>query len=438
MIIVDKALERAAAEGRPVRVGVVGAGFAGTGLVQQIVRSTPGMTVVAVANRTVETAEQAFADAGIDGVARVADARALDRHAAHGTPVVTEDPTVLCAADAVDVVVEATGEVEFGAVTAAAAIEGGKHLVLVNAELDATVGPVLKRRADSAGVVVTGMDGDQPGVLVNLAREARMMGFEPIVYGNIKSLLDHYRTPETQADFARRVFQRPKMITSFADGTKISAEMALVANATGYGVSVRGMAGPAATRVEEAVGLFDAEKLYHEGSGVVDYILGAEPSFGVFLLAYGDSGYQQRYMKVYKMGDGPVYTFYRPFHLSGVEVPTTIARAALFGDATIAPEGAPVCDVVAVAKKDLAVGDVLDGVGGFTCYGDIENADVARAGDMLAMGLTDGCRVVRPVAKDQVLTTADVEVPPGRIADLLRAEQDAAFPVVGPRRRTTS
>jgi predicted homoserine dehydrogenase-like protein len=328
----------------------------------------------------------------------------------------------------VDVVVEATGEIDFGSTVAMLAIENGKHLVLVNAELDSTLGPILKTYADRAGVVFTDTDGDQPAVLMNLVREAQLLGFRPLLAGNIKSLLDNYRTPETQKAFAEAVFQRPKMITSFADGTKIAAEMATLANGLGFGVSVRGMAGPACSRVEEAAGLFDVDELLERP--IVDYILGAEPSFGVFVLGHSEQPLARRYMKIYKMGDGPVYTFYRPFHIGPLETPLTIARAAIFRDAALTPLGPPVCDVVALAKRDLKTGETLDGVGGFTCYGVIENTVVARRENLLPMGLTDNCRVARDVEKDTALTFDDVTLPSERLCDRLWREQVERFPVV--------
>ncbi|HOT78691.1 MAG TPA: hypothetical protein PKY13_01835 [Microthrixaceae bacterium] len=427
MIIVDKALQDRQAAGDPVRVGLVGSGFAGQGFVDQVTGHTPGMEISVVANRTLDGAAQAFRQIGIDDVTVVSTAAELDAAMAAHRPAITDDPTLVTGAERVEAVVEATGEIEFGSHTAVAAIENGKHLVLLNAELDCTLGPILKKKADAAGVVFTDADGDQPGVLMNLAREAEMMGFTPVVYGNIKSLLDHRRTPETQKAFAEGVFQRPKHITSFADGTKIAAEMACVANATGFGVSERGMEGPECKRVEEAVGLFDAEKMYLEGTGIVDYILGAEPSFGVFLLAHSDSWLHERYMKIYKMGEGPIYTFYRPYHLSPLETPLTVARAVLFNDATITPKGAPVTDVSAIAKFDLKAGDTLDGVGGFKAYGVMENSPVARAEDLLPMGLTDGCVLKRDLAQDTPITFADVELPAGRLSDQLWREQLAAF-----------
>jgi predicted homoserine dehydrogenase-like protein len=259
---------------------------------------------------------------------------------------------------------------------------------------------------------------------MNLGHQAKLLGFTPLLYGNIKSLLDHYRTPQTQEKFAREHWQRPKMVTSFADGTKISYEMASLANATGFTVSVRGMQGVPCKRVEEATNLFSYEELRKQGR--VDYILGAEPSFGVFILAESRNPIKQRYMNVYKMGDGPLYLFYDHCHLSPLESPRSIAAAALFHDATLAPIR-PVCDVVTMAKHDLKKGDVLDGIGGFASYGSIDNMDVFIRDNLLPMGLSDGCTVLRDIPKDTAITFADVSIPKGRLCDELYAKQRLLF-----------
>jgi predicted homoserine dehydrogenase-like protein len=423
--VVLRGIEERSAAGDPIRVGLVGAGFAGRGFALRVVTGHPGMRLVAVANRTIAEAERAYADAGVTDVEQVSTQAELDRAIAAGRPAITDDPSLLTAASAIEAIVEATGEVEAGAHTAVGAIDNGKHIILINAELDSTLGSILKTRADRAGVVLTDMAGDQPGVLMDLLDEVRLLGFRPIMAGNIKSLLDHRRTPETQRGFAEATFQRPKMVTSFADGTKISAEMAVVANATGFGVSVRGMEGPRATRVEEAPGLFDLDALLERP--IVDYIIGAEPSFGVFILGHGDNDLVRRYMKTYKMGDGPVYTFYRPYHLSPFEVPVAVARAVLFNDPVITPLGAPVCEVVSIAKRDLKAGEVLDGIGGFTVFGDIENAAIARSEDLLPIGLSDGARLRRGLPIDSAITFADVDLPPDRLSEHLWREQLARF-----------
>jgi predicted homoserine dehydrogenase-like protein len=420
-----KAIEARQAAGDPIRVGLVGAGFAGRGFALHVLTAFPGIRLVAVANRTIEEAERAYRDAGVDDVERVSTAAELERAIAAGRHAFTDDPSLLTDNPSIEAIVEATGEVEAGAITAVRAIAGGKHLILINAELDSTLGPILKAQADRAGVVLTDMAGDQPGVLMDLIDEVRLLGFRPILAGNIKSLLDHRRTPETQRGFAEAVFQRPKMITSFADGTKISAEMAVVANATGFGVSVRGMEGPRAARVEEAPGLFDTDTLL--ARPIVDYIIGAEPSFGVFVLGHSENELVRRYMKIYKMGEGPVYTFYRPYHLSPFETPMAVARAVLFADPVITPLGAPVCEVVSIAKRDLQAGEVLDGIGGFTVFGDIENAGTARADDLLPIGLADGARLLRDLPIDTPVRFADVELPADRTSERLWREQLAMF-----------
>jgi len=354
----------------------------------------------------------------------------LDAAIAAGRPAITDDPTLLTSSPAIDVIVEATGEVEFGGGVALAAIEAGKHLVLVNAELDSTLGPILKVKADAAGVVLTDMAGDQPAVILDLIDEVRLLGYQPLLGGNIKSLLDHRRTPETQRAFAEAHGQRPKMITSFADGTKIAAEMVVVSNATGFGVATRGMLGPRATRVEEAPSLFDLDALRERP--IVDYILGAEPSFGIFVLAYEDDPLTRDYLRFYKMGDGPVYTFYRPFHLGPLETVQTVARAVLLHDAAAAPAGAPVTEVIAQAKRPLTAGETLDGIGGFTVYGMIENATTARAERLLPMGLTDGAVLVRDVPLDAALTFDDVRLPEGRMSIPLWFEQARQFGLAVP------
>src|SRR5215211_2531963 len=204
MIIIDTALKARAAAGNPVRVGLVGAGFMGRGIVNQIVNYTLGIRLAAIANRTVDAARAAYALAGVKEVETAANLSALKAAIGRGPYAFTEDALSLCEADGIDVIVDATGAVEFGAHVAIKAIESRKHLILMNAELDATVGPLLKVYADRAGVIVTGCDGDQPGVQMNLYRFVKTIGLTPLVCGNIKGLQDRYRNPTTQAGFAKK------------------------------------------------------------------------------------------------------------------------------------------------------------------------------------------------------------------------------------------
>jgi predicted homoserine dehydrogenase-like protein len=430
VIIVDRALAKREREGNPVRVGLVGAGFMGRGIALQILTATPGMELVAIANRNPERAREAYAAGGVDDPELVESLPRLEDAISAGRPAYTDDALLVAEAEGVDAIVEVTGAVEFGAHVVLRALEHGKHAILMNAELDGTIGPILKQRADRAGVVYTNADGDQPGVIMNLYRFVRGIGLRPVLCGNIKGLHDPYRNPTTQEGFARQWGQNPAMVTSFADGSKISFEQAIVANATGMRVARRGMYGPtfeAGTPIEQAAQQFDADELM-SGPGLVDYVVGAVPSPGVFVLGTHDNPAQQHYLNLYKLGEGPLYCFYTPYHLCHFEVPGTVARAVLFGDAALAPAGPLQVEVVTTAKTALAPGDTLDGPGGYLTYGLAENADVAAAERLLPLGLAEGAKVRRALARDEVLAYDDVELPPRRLCDELRAEQDAALP----------
>ncbi|MBL0423409.1 NAD(P)-dependent oxidoreductase [Ramlibacter sp. AW1] len=429
MILVDKALEQRALEGRPIRVGLVGAGFMARGVALQIALSVPGMRVAAIANRTLDNAHRAYREAGIDGVREVASVGELERCIEAGTPAVTQDALLLARAHGIDAIVEVTGTIEEAAAVTLEAIEHRKHVVLMNAEVDGTVGPILKTYADRAGVVLTNADGDQPGVMMNLYRFVKGIGVKPVLCGNIKGLHDPYRNPTTQAGFAKQWGQNPSMVTSFADGTKISFENAIVANGTGMRVAKRGMHGhtvAAGTPIQQVGECYPLADLL-EGPGIVDYVVGAMPGPGVYVLGTHDHPQQRHYLDLYKLGKGPLYCFYTPYHLCHFEVPNTVARAVLFGDAALTPLGGPCVEVVATAKTPLEAGAVLDGLGCYMTYGLAENADTARRQDLLPIGLAEGCRLKRAVAKDEVLGFDDVELPPGRLCDRLWREQMERF-----------
>ncbi len=427
MIIVDTALKKREDEGKPIRVGIIGAGYMGRGLALQIITAIPGMVVAGISNRTVSEAEKAYIQSGVEDSVSVSSVNQAEAVINSGKGVYTDDPMILCEAANIDCIVEATGEVEFGAHVVLKAINHGKHIVLLNAELDAVCGPILKKRADDAGVCITNCDGDQPGVVMNLMRWVTTIGYEPKLAGNIKGLQDNYRNPTTQAGFAAANKQKPKMITSFADGTKISMEMVVVANATGFGVGKRGMYGPECKHVTEAVNLFPIEKLMN--GGMVDYILGAVPGPGVFVLGYNENPIKQQYAQYLKMGDGPLYCFYIPYHLPHLETPLSVARAVLFNDPTIEPIAGrgPVADVLTTAKIDLKAGQSLDGIGGYHTFGAIDNYEVSRKNNYLPMSLSESCVLKRDVKKDEVISYDDVVIPEGRLCDQLRDEQTELF-----------
>lgn len=427
MIILDKELDRSALRGHPpISVAMIGAGFMARGVAIQIANAFAGrIEIVGVANRTPSKARQVFAEAGVTDVDECSDAASVRNARMKRRAIVTSDPVLLAEAPDIDVFLEVTGAVEDALPAVLAAIETRKHVVLMNAELDGTVGPILKAKADAAGVVYTNVDGDQPGVIMNLFRFVRGIGLRPVLCGNIKGLQDPYRTPTTQAEFARRWGQNPRMVTSFADGTKISFEQAIVANATGMRVARRGMHGfsvAPGTPIDEAAKLYDPRELT-EGAGIVDYVVGAAPGPGVFVLGVTDDARQRHYLNLYKLGEGPLYCFYTPYHLCHFEVPNTIARAVLFGDPAIAPLGKPYVEVVACAKRDLKAGETLDDLGGYMTYGVAENADIVEQENLLPIGVAPKCLVKQNVKKDDVLTYDDVVPPTGRVCDRLRREQ---------------
>jgi predicted homoserine dehydrogenase-like protein len=203
-----------------------------------------------------------------------------------------------------------------------------------------------------------------------------------------------------------------------------------VANAAGLQVAVRGMRGHRCRHVNDVLTLWDHDELL-AGDGLVDYVLGAEPGSGAFVVGHCDDPVPQQYLKYFKMGDGPFYVFYTPWHLPHAEAPLTAARAALFHDPSVTPIGAPRCDVVAIAKRDLRPGEILDGIGGYMSYGAIENYETSRRERLLPMGLAVDCTVVTNIAIDEPIHMDDVERPPNRTADDLRRQQDERFGPAG-------
>jgi predicted homoserine dehydrogenase-like protein len=427
MILVDDALQAREAAGNPIRVGVVGAGFMCQGLTNQIAHSVAGMQVVAISNRKVERAAGVFKYSGYQDVAFADTQRALDDAIACGRPVVTEDAFLLARSGLVDVLVDATGSVEFGARVTLEAFKHGKDVVLLNAEIDATIGPILQTYAAKHGVILSACDGDEPGAQMNLYRWVKGLGLTPRVIGNVKGLQDPYRNPTTQQGFAEKWGQNPAMVTSFADGSKISFEQAIVANATGFKVRSRGMSRGLEYRgdVMQIGQLYDIDECRRLG-GIIDYVVGT-PLTKVYVLAEHTDPKQQHYLNLYKMGEGPLYSFFVPYHLVHFEVPNAIARVALFRDPVAKPLGGPVVEVCAVAKRDLKAGEVLDDYGMYMTYGEAVNAEEMCEQRYLPEGLVEGCKLVRDISKDGVIRYDDVVLPQGRLSDRLRAEQYRHF-----------
>ena len=427
MIIVDKALEARVTQGKPLKVGVIGCGFLGGALAFQILDRVPGMELSAIGTRSPAKALDIFSRSSSTPAVETDSPDQINECIHRGIPCVTSDPLLVCAGVGIDVILDASGSLETGVQIALSCIEHGKHLILINAELDGTVGPLLYARARARGLVFTGTDGDQPGTQMNLLRYVKSMGLKPLVAGNIKGLQDHYRTPETQKSFAAEWGQNPRMTTSFADGTKISFEQALVANATGFRVSQRGMIGmDFKGHVDELTTRYDVESLKSHG-GIIDYVVGPQPGPGIYVIALEEDPERQKYLRYFKLGPGPLYSFYTPFHLCHLEAPISAARAALLGDEVVSPSFGPVVDVISMAKRDLKAGEIIDGIGGFCVYGVCENADLTWREGILPIGMSEGCRLLKDIPKDAPILRADVEVPCDSLIHKLRDEQDAHF-----------
>jgi predicted homoserine dehydrogenase-like protein len=407
---------------------MVGAGATGRAIALQLGTPAPGIRLAAIANRTPEHGERAFREAGFTEWSRPRSAREAETAIGRGLPVLTDDPSVLMACGAIDIIVEVTGTIGPAVKVVLEAFDHGKHVVLVNAELDSLLGPILKAKADRAGVVITHTDGDEPGVAMTLLRYLRTLGLRPVAAGNIKGMVDYYRTPQTQQAWAQKYDQDVRKVTSFADSTKLSMEATVLANATGFQVGRRGMYGPACAYVREMTGLLPAGQML--STGLVDYALGAAPHTGAFVIVHEELPLKKAQLAYYKLGEGPFYVFYTPYHLPHIQIASTIGRVGIHRDPTVAPIAGPVCEVVAVAKRDLKAGERLDGIGGFCTYGLIDNATAARAMAALPIGFSEGCVLRRDVPKDDVLSFDDVETPPAGIVEALWREQQERWPVV--------
>jgi predicted homoserine dehydrogenase-like protein len=427
MMIVDTALQKLEEEGKPIRVGMIGSGFMGQGLTNQIFNSVPGMRMSAIYSRKPERAVDVYHYSGCEDVLETASQHELDAAVRNGRAVVTEDPYLLSRSDEIDVIVDVTGSVELGSRVILDSFKHGKSVVLMNAEVDATIGPILQVYAKKYGQILSATDGDEPGVQMNLVRWVKGLGLTPRVIGNVKGLQDRYRDPTTQQGWAEQWGQNPAMVTSFADGSKISFEQTIVANATGFKVLSRGMS----RGIEYHDSIMDIQNIYdldevRSVGGIVDYTVGPA-GVKVFVLAEHDDPKQQHYLKLYKMGDGPLYPFWIPYHLVHFEAPNAIARVVLFEDSLAKSLAGPAVEVCAVAKRALKQGEILDDYGMYMTYGEAVNAEEMCEKRYLPEGLVAGCKLTRNIALDEVITYDDVVLPPGRLADQLRAEQYKYF-----------
>ncbi|RPD94360.1 NAD(P)-dependent oxidoreductase [Aureibaculum marinum] len=427
MIIIDTALNRRAKENNPIKVGIVGSGEMAKGLLNQIEKFTPGMKVVGHFNRSLERPKRVYKDLNLD-YRIVETSNEFDKAFNEKTIAVTQNLELLLKTEHVDIIVDMTGSIEFSAQLTLDCISNKKDILTFNAELDATLGPILKHKADKAGVKYSVAEGDQPGCTMNLYRFVKQIGLTPLVCGNVKGMLDEYRTPKTQENFAASWDMSPYMATNFADGTKVSLEQACIANATGMKVAKRGMLGFKSTdHIDNLTGLYDLNQLKELG-GIVDFTVGAKPGPGVFVYASSDGDpFTEKYLKYGKLGDGPLYSFYIPYHLLFFEIPISIARMVDFDDIIIAPKAGPMVDVISIAKTNLKKGETLDRMGGFKTYGVCENHEITKKENLLPIGLANKCLLTKDIKKDEPISYNDVILPENRLGNFLKKEQDLLF-----------
>lgn len=424
MSLYERLLERAAAK-RPVTVGVVGAGQMGSGLIDQIT-PLPWYDVTAVGDIDIERAKAAFRAAGIPDseIVVVDDLPAAERAREAGKHLVSRSAELVASIPGNEVVVDATGVPEVGAIVAAAAIGAKQHIVMLNVEADVTVGRALKKMADDAGVIYTTSAGDEYAPAKELVEFARTLGFNVVCAGKGKNNpLDRACTPDDQAERARKIGANPWMLAGFVDGTKTAVEMSCLANATGLVPDIRGMHGPHSTVAElPKILIPEADGGVLLRKGVVDYAIGVAP--GVFCVIETDRKIVFDEMKYLGMGAGPYFVLFRPYHLTSLETPISIAQAAVDHEATIAPGPVPVSEAIAIAKRDLAPGEKLDKMGGYMYYGLAERAEIAKEQGIVPIGLVEGAVMTKPVKLGEPIHYDDLQLNENTLLYKLRRTQN--------------
>ena len=426
MLGINTKLKEYEAQGKKVRVSLIGAGQMGKGMVSQMSKMR-GMHPSFVADINLESAKEAYLYAGIkeSDIVEVSDVSALNHALESGKYAISQDAMLATKGALIDVVVEATGVPDLGAQVALDAIFNKKHMVMLNVETDVVIGPLLKQMADSAGVIYTGTAGDEPGSVRELYDFADAMGLEVVAVGKGKNNpVNLEANPDNVRKQAEATGVSPRMLTEFKDGTKTMIEMAAMANSMGFIPDVRGAHAPVGG-VDDLAKLF---RLKSEGGilnkyGIVDYVNGVAP--GVFIIVTTDNDIIHHEMQYLSMGEGPNYTLYRPYHLTSLETPLTAARCVLYHEPTIVPRGGKlVAEVLTMAKKDLNPGDVIDGIGGYTVYGSIDTYEQALKENALPLGLAAGAKLIKPVKKGSLITKDMVEMDETTLIYQLRKLQE--------------
>jgi len=455
MLGLNQRLKDIAREGKNIKVGLAGLGQMGKGLLSQI-RELRGMEVLALADLDIKKTKKTLSELGISrddyvfidsknntrkgsldisGIKLAKDIFSkksgdlIKKGVSDKKLIYSDSLSVLFDIDQIDIVVDATGNPETGAYIALNTITASKkHLVTLNVEMDVTIGPILRDIAEKNGVIYTLSAGDEPPAAKELFDFIDSLGMEVIAAGKGKNNpLDREANPATLADYAREKGSNPYMMTSFVDGTKSMVEMACLSNATGLKPDCRGMHAVKA----DIGGLLDVLKLKEQGgildnNGVVEFVIG-DLAPGVFLVYTTKNKILAEELKYLLMGEGPNYLLYRPYHLTSMETPISIARVYFYNEPTMIPEGRLVSEVVTIAKKDLKAGDRIDRIGGYTVYGLIEEYDIAEKQGLLPIGLSEGAVLKNDIKKSSPINYSDVDLIDGSLVHNLRKIQDSQY-----------
>jgi len=424
-----EAMELRHRQGRPVRVGLIGAGQMGTDIIVQT-SLMRGIEVVAAADAIPENVFSACAVAGA-GTRKpelADDAGAAARIAARGGLAVCRSYRDVCRADGVDVIIDATGNPNVGAQVALAAIAARKHMVMMNVEADVTIGPYLSARAAEADVVYTLGAGDEPSSTMELVNFLRGLGYPIVAAGKGKNNAFRIEaTPDAYVEEAKRRNMNPRMLVEFVDGSKTMVEMVALANATGLVPDVPGMHGPdAALDALHRTFCPREEGGILSRKGVVDFSVARGVAPGVFAVAEMRHPRLRERMNDLQLGEGPYYAFYRPYHLTSLEVPLSAAAAVIFGQSHMRPLPVPVAEVGARAKRDLQPGETLDAIGEYSYRGFALARSDAVALNALPLGLAQGARVTAKIARGDYLTYANCSPDEGsQIVQVRRAQDES-------------
>ncbi len=446
--MISQLLAQRAADANPIRVGIIGTGKFGAGLVAQI-SQMQGMEVAAIADINAHNARYAYVASGAppEEIRTAETGAELEDAIRAAKPAIVEDGLALGDCESIDVIVESTGLPDVGARHAFHALSNRKHVVMVNVEADVTVGAFLRRTADAAGVVYTMVDGDQPAVTWNIVEWARSLGLEIVAAGRgtICYADDFEGTPDTAAErfgFSQEHIERRtinlKMFNSFRDGTKAQVEMTALANAAGLEPDVRGMHEPSVNLEEipirfslrEEGGLLSRQGVVELANSVAadgKSLLPNPIRMGVFAVVRSEHPFTREdlaYHGCHVGGEGKNFLLYRPYHLVAVPAPLSIARAVLFNAANGSCAPTPTAECITVAKRDLRAGEELDGGGGYTVVGQCEKANVARHEGLLPLGLADRATLKRDVAKGEAIGYEDVLLNEGSFVLKMRRLQD--------------